>query len=387
MRASSELKIKRSSTRDSWPRPPGACGAGSSGSAPHNSQREYYLTDVVAWRCRPEIASRRCWPPSAAEVLGVNDKHPARAGRGLLPPAARARAHAGRRDARRSRAHRRRGGEVAGRARRVHRREHRVHRQGASRGARQDRAELHHQGREHRRRYRGPRELCHRRRADRRALPYRPVRALAAATPCSHRGVHIGNFVEVKNSEIGADSKANHLSYVGDARVGSDVNVGAGTITCNYDGANKWPTAIDDGAFIGSGSMLVAPVRIGPARPSVRARPSPRMRRRQADAHASAASHVLDLDQAAQTLGRRAAGGGRARLARAASAGRTLGSRQAGEELSRYFQLPHTRATEATFSNTDARCRSTPQRPSAPHRGRRGGSSYARECDPRSLPQ
>jgi len=77
------------------------------------------------------------------------------------------------------------------------------------------------------------------------------------------RGVHIGNFVEVKNSEIGADSKANHLSYVGDTRVGAGVNVGAGTITCNYDGANKWPTEIGDGAFIGSGSMLVAPVRIG----------------------------------------------------------------------------------------------------------------------------
>jgi bifunctional UDP-N-acetylglucosamine pyrophosphorylase / glucosamine-1-phosphate N-acetyltransferase len=78
-----------------------------------------------------------------------------------------------------------------------------------------------------------------------------------------HPGVHIGNFVEVKNSEIGAGSKANHLTYVGDARVGSDVNIGAGTITCNYDGANKWPTLIGDGAFIGSGSMLVAPVRIG----------------------------------------------------------------------------------------------------------------------------
>ena len=76
-------------------------------------------------------------------------------------------------------------------------------------------------------------------------------------------GVHIGNFVEVKNSEIGPDSKANHLSYVGDTRVGGGVNVGAGTITCNYDGANKWPTEIGDGAFIGSGSMLVAPVRIG----------------------------------------------------------------------------------------------------------------------------
>jgi bifunctional UDP-N-acetylglucosamine pyrophosphorylase/glucosamine-1-phosphate N-acetyltransferase len=78
-----------------------------------------------------------------------------------------------------------------------------------------------------------------------------------------HRGVHIGNFVEIKNSDIAAGSKANHLSYVGDSRVGRDVNIGAGSITCNYDGANKWPTVIDDGAFIGSGSMLVAPVRIG----------------------------------------------------------------------------------------------------------------------------
>ena len=76
-------------------------------------------------------------------------------------------------------------------------------------------------------------------------------------------GVHIGNYVEVKNSTVGAGSKANHLTYLGDARIGSGVNVGAGTITCNYDGANKWPTVIEDGAFIGSGSMLVAPVRIG----------------------------------------------------------------------------------------------------------------------------
>src|SRR5450631_3213967 len=77
------------------------------------------------------------------------------------------------------------------------------------------------------------------------------------------RDVHIGNFVEVKNAQIGVGSKANHLSYVGDTTVGSGVNIGAGTITCNYDGANKWPTVIEDGAFIGSGSMLVAPVRIG----------------------------------------------------------------------------------------------------------------------------
>ncbi len=74
---------------------------------------------------------------------------------------------------------------------------------------------------------------------------------------------HVGNFVEVKNATLGVGSKANHLSYVGDATVGQDVNIGAGTITCNYDGANKWPTTIEDGAFIGSGTMLVAPVTVG----------------------------------------------------------------------------------------------------------------------------
>jgi bifunctional UDP-N-acetylglucosamine pyrophosphorylase/glucosamine-1-phosphate N-acetyltransferase len=75
--------------------------------------------------------------------------------------------------------------------------------------------------------------------------------------------VHIGNFVEVKNSTIAAHSKANHLSYVGDATVGSRVNIGAGTITCNYDGVNKFRTVIEDDAFIGSDSQLVAPVTVG----------------------------------------------------------------------------------------------------------------------------
>ncbi len=74
---------------------------------------------------------------------------------------------------------------------------------------------------------------------------------------------HVGNFVELKNTHLGAGSKANHLTYLGDADVGTSVNVGAGTITCNYDGANKWRTVIEDGAFIGSGSMLVAPVTVG----------------------------------------------------------------------------------------------------------------------------
>jgi bifunctional UDP-N-acetylglucosamine pyrophosphorylase/glucosamine-1-phosphate N-acetyltransferase len=76
-------------------------------------------------------------------------------------------------------------------------------------------------------------------------------------------GVHIGNFVETKKATMGKGSKANHLSYLGDARVGAGVNIGAGTITCNYDGVNKWVTTIGDGAFIGSNSSLVAPVSIG----------------------------------------------------------------------------------------------------------------------------
>ena len=74
---------------------------------------------------------------------------------------------------------------------------------------------------------------------------------------------HIGNFVEVKNSQVGFNSKINHLSYVGDAYVGRKVNIGAGTITCNYDGANKHRTVIEDEAFIGSDTQLVAPVTVG----------------------------------------------------------------------------------------------------------------------------
>jgi bifunctional UDP-N-acetylglucosamine pyrophosphorylase / glucosamine-1-phosphate N-acetyltransferase len=76
-------------------------------------------------------------------------------------------------------------------------------------------------------------------------------------------GAHVGNFVEVKNSSLGANSKANHLSYLGDATIGTNVNIGAGTITCNYDGVNKHRTTIEDGAFIGSNTALVAPVIVG----------------------------------------------------------------------------------------------------------------------------
>ena len=75
--------------------------------------------------------------------------------------------------------------------------------------------------------------------------------------------MHIGNFVELKKTSIGRGSKATHLSYLGDATIGERVNVGAGTITCNYDGTAKHPTIVEDGAFIGSDSQLVAPVRVG----------------------------------------------------------------------------------------------------------------------------
>ena len=78
-----------------------------------------------------------------------------------------------------------------------------------------------------------------------------------------HERAKVGNFVELKKTSLGAGSKVNHLSYLGDATVGADVNVGAGTITCNYDGEKKHETVIEDGAFIGSDTQLIAPVRVG----------------------------------------------------------------------------------------------------------------------------
>lgn len=95
--------------------------------------------------------------------------------------------------------------------------------------------------------------------ANSRIGPYarlRPGTTLAADT-------HVGNFVELKNAQVDIGSKINHLSYVGDSTVGKNVNIGAGVITCNYDGANKFRTVIEDGAFIGSDSQLIAPVTIG----------------------------------------------------------------------------------------------------------------------------
>lgn len=97
------------------------------------------------------------------------------------------------------------------------------------------------------------------------------IAAGAVLGPYSHlrpeseigEGAHVGNFVETKKARLGRGSKANHLTYLGDAEIGEQVNVGAGTITCNYDGANKHLTVIEDGAFIGSDATLVAPVRVG----------------------------------------------------------------------------------------------------------------------------
>ena len=78
-----------------------------------------------------------------------------------------------------------------------------------------------------------------------------------------HEGSKVGNFVEVKNTTLGKNSKASHLSYLGDSSIGERVNIGAGTITCNYDGANKHRTIIEDDVFIGSDTQLIAPVTIG----------------------------------------------------------------------------------------------------------------------------
>lgn len=91
------------------------------------------------------------------------------------------------------------------------------------------------------------------------AGPFSRMRPGAHAGP----GSHIGNFVELKNTYLGAGSKSQHLAYLGDSKIGSGVNIGAGTITCNYDGDKKHPTTIGDGAFVGSNSTLVAPLEIG----------------------------------------------------------------------------------------------------------------------------
>ena len=111
------------------------------------------------------------------------------------------------------------------------------------------------------------------------------VAADAVIGPYSHlrpgseigEGAHVGNFVETKKIKLGKGSKANHLTYLGDAEIGDGVNIGAGTITCNYDGVNKHKTDIGDGVFVGSDSTLVAPVKIGKGAYIGARRASPKM--------------------------------------------------------------------------------------------------------------
>ena len=227
-----------------------------------NAQGEYYLTDIIAMAVKDKVKVTPLIAPTVAEVLGVNDKAQLAELEAMHRAAARARAHGRGRHARRSRAHRRARRRQRG-PRCVHRRQRAARRQG-------------HAGRSRARRTRtwccatspsAPDSVIHPNSVLEQSElgagciigPYARVR------PGSKLGadVHIGNFVELKKTEIADGSKANHLTYLGDAVIGKGVNVGAGTITCNYDGVNKSTTTIEDGAFIGSGNMLVAPVRIG----------------------------------------------------------------------------------------------------------------------------
>ena len=112
---------------------------------------------------------------------------------------------------------------------------------------------------------------------------------------------HVGNFVEIKNATLGEGSKANHLSYLGDATIGRNVNIGAGTITCNYDGANKHHTVIEDDAFIGSDTQLVAPVTVGEGRHHRRRQHDHAGRAgRRADRLARQAGHASRLEAAGE---------------------------------------------------------------------------------------
>ncbi|HUN74678.1 MAG TPA: bifunctional UDP-N-acetylglucosamine diphosphorylase/glucosamine-1-phosphate N-acetyltransferase GlmU [Steroidobacteraceae bacterium] len=227
----------------------------------HNAQREYYLTDVIAMAVEDRMAVQPLLAPSAAEILGVNDKVQ------LAQVEA---------------AYRRRQAEELMRAGVTVIDPERLDVRGTVQAGQDvvidvnvilegrvtlgDRVRI------------GPHcvvrdteigadtEIFASCVIDHAVIgPRCRIGPFARFRPASslEQEVHIGNFVEVKNSRIAAGSKANHLTYLGDAVIGSMVNVGAGTVTCNYDGANKSQTHIGDGAFIGSGAMLVAPVRIG----------------------------------------------------------------------------------------------------------------------------
>jgi bifunctional UDP-N-acetylglucosamine pyrophosphorylase/glucosamine-1-phosphate N-acetyltransferase len=226
-----------------------------------NAQREYYLTDVVAAAVKDKVAIRAAQPAAAWETLGVNSKAQLaelervyqretaaalmQAGVTLADPAridVRGRLACGR--------------DVAIDVNCVFEGEV-VLGEGVSIGANCVLRDV--------KLGAGTRvePFCHLQEADIGArCRIGPYARLRPGTTLAEE-VHIGNFVEVKASRIAARSKANHLAYVGDTTVGRDVNIGAGTITCNYDGANKHRTVIEDEAFIGSDTQLVAPVRVG----------------------------------------------------------------------------------------------------------------------------
>ena len=210
---------------------------------PNNAQREYYLTDIV------EIADTRGLVARALiadekEVMGVNDRAQLAASRGGAAGSA-----APSRDGRGRDAYRPRDGVPRVRRQNRPRRPHRAPCRDRPWG--QDRGRRDH-----------PRLLASRGRAGGEGRVRRPVRP--AETGGGHRRQRrIGNFVEIKQAMIEEGAKVNHLTYIGDARVGANANIGAGTITCNYDGFAKHKTDIGAGAFIGSNSALVAPVTIG----------------------------------------------------------------------------------------------------------------------------
>ena len=227
-----------------------------------NAQGEYYLTDIIAMAVKDKVKVTPLIAPTVAEVLGVNDKVQLAELEAHASCAARARTDGCGRDARRSCAHRyprrhQRGPRCVPRCQRA------AGRQGHAGRSRARRTERGAARRDHRRGLRDPPELGAGAERARHGLQHRSRTRACGPARSSAPTSHIGNFVELKKTEIGDGSKANHLTYLGDAVIGKGVNIGAGTITCNYDGVNKSTTTIEDGAFIGSGNMLVAPVRIG----------------------------------------------------------------------------------------------------------------------------
>ena len=209
-----------------------------------NDQKEFYLTDAV------EIANRLRLKATAVEIdaaaaFGINDRTQLAEAEQLFQEERRRAAML--------------GGATPGRAG-----DSLLRVRHNDRARRADRAERHLRPRRHRLRQRDDPRL----QPSSRARRSRPARSSARSRGCVRaraigEGAHIGNFVEIKAADVEEGAKINHLTYIGDARVGAKTNIGAGTITCNYDGVHKHRTDIGRNAFIGSNSALVAPVTIG----------------------------------------------------------------------------------------------------------------------------